>query len=267
MKKYTSYFKQLLKLSLFLNFILSFTSCKKNEIPAEPISNIKLDELSDFDIYSKILSKISENESYYIETEGITNANFGLISYKQETKTTVYNNNQYTYNFIKSSSTLINHEHRLLLKDKNVCFYDSQNKFYENLSVNEYLKIYGKIPTNENFYNYPINEELIISSSRSFTNLNYKIILNINPIVVSDGLAKQMQKFGDLAEEPVFKSITLTIVFDEDFNVSSFTNYEEYEIVKNIPVFGKAKMKCVQELNSIVKFNHAFDENLLSEFS
>lgn len=257
-------------LSILISNLVMLVSCTKkdNEIkdPNElPIENSILDKYSDYEIISKAMQKNYERDNHLITTEGVTDAKFGFISYTQKTTTSLYFMQDKFYNDISSTSSIVNHYHRLILTSNDVKYYDSDNDNITTTTLDEYKNIYGKVPSHTTFFNYNIDESTIISSKRNFTNKRFEITYNLEPEKAMGDIAKQMMMFGGLSEEPKFKSITLTIRVDEDLNILSFKNVEVYTIVKDIPVVGTSKLNCVQTLNSKVYYND-YSEPDLNEF-
>lgn len=258
-------------LSILITNLLMLVSCTKKEDETKdpdelPIENHVLDKYTDYEIISKAMQKNYERDNYLITTEGVTDAKFGFISYTQKTTTSLYFMQDKFYNDISSTSSIVNHYHRLMLTPNDVKYYDSDNDKITTTSLDEYKSIYGKVPSHATFFNYNIDESVVISSKRNFTNKKFEITYNLEPEKAMGDMTKQMMMFGGLAEEPKFKSITLIICIDEDLNILSFKNVEVYTIVKDIPVVGSSKLNCVQTLNSKVYYTDYSEPNL-SEFN
>lgn len=250
------------ELLLCICFLLVFVGCTKNENE----ESIFLNEYSDIDILEKIVKKL-EMHNYYIASTGVTKAKLGLISYTQNTDTAIYYQNNEFYNIVNSTSTLVSHQHRLYVKDNLVKYMDSDKKSLGLIetNVNEYLLEYGKIPTHDSIFNYVITSDTIMSCNRNFTNNSYQITYNLDPVKAVVNITKQMKVFGGLLSEPEFKSVSLTISFDEEFNLLQYSSIEDYVIMKK--VITDTKMDCHQELNSVVYLENYNKPSLTDFFS
>lgn len=124
---------------------------------------------------------------------------------------------------------LVSHHHKLYLSNNEIKYTDSEkNDDLIRTSLNEYLDEYGKVPLQDLFFNYIINEETIINSKKSQEDNLYILDLELDNINAVKKITKQMKVFGKLEEEPSFTSVKLSIYYDEKFNVVKFFNYEDY---------------------------------------
>ncbi len=251
--------------------ILMLLSCSENqEISGGndlPQKTTKLDGYTDFEIINKVLETLALEDAYYVETTGETNAKC-VVNYTQTTNTGLYFKDNKFYNDIASNSSLVNHTHQLLVDGSSVCYYDSDKKD-EGLireTLDEYLEVYGIVPSHEEIFHYIISDNNIISSKRSFTNEELMITYTLKPDQATENIRKQMQVFGGLVEEPNYEVVELTIYIDEAFKLLSFRNNEKYKIVKKVPLLGKTTMSCTQTLYSKVYYT-GYDEPDISIFN
>lgn len=212
------------------------------------------DGVSDVEILEQSIKNLEKEENYFIEATGKTKAK-AFITYTQNTKTLLYYMNGKFYNKIDSTSALVDHHHELLCQEDIIKYYDSSQKEVLTKTIAEYRSEFGKVPNKRDIFNYRMETDAIISSSRNFQNDKYEITYNIDPEKIGDDLKIQMKAFGDLNENPIFNAITLIIEVDEEGKLLKFKNIEKYSIVKN--VLGKpVTMPCTQELESIVYYNN-----------
>ena len=212
------------------------------------------DGVSDVEILEQSIKNLEKEENYFIKATGKTKAK-ALITYTQSTKTLLYYMNGKFYNKIDSTSALVDHHHELLCQENIIKYYDSSQKEVLTKTIAEYKSEFGKVPNKTDIFNYRMETDAIISSSRNFQNDKYEITYNIDSEKIGDGLKIQMKAFGDLNENPIFNAITLIIEVDEEGKLLKFKNIEKYSIVKN--VLGKpVTMPCTQELEAIVYYNN-----------
>lgn len=254
--------KRICYVLLCFNLLFIATGCNKeskNELAS-------FHEYSDFDILKEIINNLKKHD-YYIESSGVTKAKLGLIGYTQNTSTSLYYQNNEFYNIINSTSSLVSHYHRLYVCGNQVKYMDSDKSKLGLIeaSIDEYLLEYGKVPSHETIFNYVITSDTITSSSRNFQNNSYQITFNLDPVKGAQDTTKQMKVFGNLVMEPKFKSIALTIYFDEHFNLLQYKSIEDYVIVKKI--ITDTQMECHQELTSVVYLTNYNKPKLTDFFS
>lgn len=202
-------------------------------------------------ILKYIIQSLTEKGNYYIETSGETIARKGLISYKQTTTTKLYAMPEGFYSTMITDSLFVKHEHRLYLHHQQVQYYDSDEKEVITTSAPSYVEEYGKLPSHETLFTYWMAEETIVSSTRVVEGKRCTITYELDPILSTSHLAKQMRRFGKLSQDPVFQSVTLTIQIDSQLRLQSFDSIEQYQIEKD----RLGKMTCTQHLSSNVYYD------------
>lgn len=201
-------------------------------------------------LLNSIIQDLTEKGNYYIETSGETIARRGLISYKQATTTKLYAMSDGFYSTMVTDSLFVKHEHRLRLENERVQYYDSDEKKVITKSITDYLDEYGKLPSHDTLFTYVVQDNTILSSARVVEGNICTITYQLDPVLSTIHLAKQMRRFGKLSQEPVFESVTLTIQIDSQLRLKCFDSIEKYQIEKDM----LGKMMCTQHLSSKIYY-------------
>lgn len=255
----------------FSIFILLFsvalcTSCTKENTENEKDNQNILEEYSDIDILNFILDNLKTKNDYYILTTGKTSSKLGIISYNQNTETSIYFQNNEFYNIINSTSSLVSHHHKLYLNGDLVKYVDSDKTSFGVIETtkNDYINEYGKVPSLEFLFNYVINSDTILNSTKDTSADGYLITYYLDPVTSVVMMTKQMKIFGGLVEDPKFTKVSLTIYFDQDFNILKYHSNETYTIVKKI--INNQTMECHQELSSVIYYKDYKKPELINFF-
>ena len=193
-----------------------------------------------------IIQSLTEKGNYYIETSGETIARKGLISYKQATTTRLYATPEGFYSTMVTDSLFVKHEHRLQFDNQQVQYYDSDEKKVITKSAKDYLDEYGKLPSHDTLFTYLVQANTILSATRVVEENMCIITYQLDPVLSTVHLVKQMRRFGKLSQDPVFESVTLTIQIDSQLHLKCFDSIEQYQIEKDM----LGKMTCTQHLSS-----------------
>lgn len=254
----------------FSIFILLFsivlcTSCTKENDEKKDNQNI-LEDYTDIDIINFILDNLKAKNDYYILTTGKTSSKLGIITYNQNTETSIYFQNNEFFNIINSTSSLVSHHHKLYLNGDLVKYVDSDKTSFGVIETtkNDYINEYGKVPSLELLFNYVINSDTILYSKKDSSDEGYLITYYLDPVSSVVNMTKQMMIFGGLVEQPKFKNVTLTIYFDQDFNILKYHSNETYTIVKKI--ITNQTMECHQELSSNIYYKDYKKPELINFF-
>ncbi|MCM1260003.1 MAG: hypothetical protein NC182_03600 [Prevotella sp.] len=198
-----------------------------------------------------IIQSLTEKGNYYIETSGETIARKGLISYKQATATQLYAMPEGFYSTMVTDSLFVKHEHRLYYDNQLVQYYDSDEKKVITTSAKDYLDEYGKLPSHDTLFTYLIQDNTILNATRVIEGDICSITYQLDPVLSTIHLAKQMRRFGKLSQDPIFQSVTLTIQIDKQLRLKCFDSVEEYQIEKDL----LGKMMCTQHLSSQIYYD------------
>lgn len=240
-----------------MNVALVFiTSCKTetgldhpNVLPPVVTKTI-FSEYTDEALLNLVIQNTKEIGTYYIETTGETIAHKGFISYKQTTSTKLYAMQDCFYSTMVTDSLFVKHKHKLLYENNQVQYYDSDEKGVMTKSVVDYIDEYGKLPSHDTLFTYMIQENIILNTTRIVEENTCTITYQLDPILSTAHLVKQMSRFGKLNKDPIFQSVTLTIQIDSQLRLKCFDSIEEYQIEKDM----LGKMTCRQHLSSIIYY-------------
>ncbi len=247
---------------VFLMLCFVLFSCRKEpsslvDVPRQE-NEISLESYSDEQIYLKIVEQLMKAKYYFVEMNGTTIAQKGIISYKQITNTKLYANDTIFFNEVVSNSSLVNHKHQVYVDKDDVSYFDSSNEKIVKTTKSTYIDRYGKIPNHQNVLNYVVNQQSIQQLYRTQLENGYTFTFQLNPNLSTVDLKKQMIEFGGLNKEPVFEKVYLIVNTDNNFQLLSFSCKEKYQISKSLI----GTMNCVQELHSIVHYDGYREPNL-----
>lgn len=197
-----------------------------------------------------VIQSTKEMGTYYVETSGETTAHKGFISYKQTTSTKLYAIEKGFYSTMVTDSLFVKHEHRLLVENHQVSYYDSDEKKVITKSAADYIDEYGKLPSHDTLFTYVIQENTILGSTRVIERNICTITYQLDPAFSTAHLIKQMVRFGKLSKEPVFQSVTLTIQIDSQLRLKRFDSIDQYQIEKDV----LGKLTCTQHLSSVIYY-------------
>ena len=223
------------------------------------------------DVIARVLYKVANRSDYKVTSEGTSKAS---IATQSISNLRIVKDNKA---FLQTTSTgLINFsKQRFLLKDEEKYFQreassvSSSNVTYDDSSLPEcysfsyYLDEYGALPFQAT--SYVINEDTYLSTPTiSKEGDNYKINISLDPS--SDKApyyyVSEILTSSESSTVPVFTLINLEWVIDENYNLITATQDEEYDVTKII------KAHTVTHVVDTYSYeNIEFDENIYSYFS
>ena len=230
----------------------------KNVFYVDPYANVNMDALNDdySDVYKKYQKSSSSN--YYEKFNNVELANIALLNLnhvdnfysittgsvlaagvKQEINATYIKHYEDYYEETITASRFVRGANRFYMYGNNTDWYKGK---YVNSKTGDYSKAKVTSYTNEEFEEswgrqlsraciYIINENTCLSSSiTTDSNGNHVIELDLDPKTSVVRYIKQMVNTGGLSQKPVFHSVKLQFVVDEDVKLLTFHTDEVYDV-------------------------------------
>lgn len=112
--------------------------------------------------------------------------------------------------------------------------YDVENEDKSVLKAEEFTEKWGRETLSDAIVYY-INDKTVISSSKSKEkNGDIKVSVELEPILSVLKYVKQMKNTGDLSQEPIFYTVKIDFILDQNLFIKSFTTDESYQVVANM---------------------------------
>lgn len=251
---------------IILLFIFVLQSCgkkadekiinSKDNIEDNIYSNLSDNEfnINNFDnneIPLVLVEKISRLTNYQKESIGLTQAKV-IITYNQNIHDILVVNDEEKHLITRSTSSLVKVFLEAYFNNNMVSYREKESDEFVDVTLEEYLNIYGTTPLEKTLEGFVLSKDNIISVEKMDCSDDglYGYRITINGEVGSAGIKTQMKKCGNLDDYPEFSSVIFTITIKEDFTPVKIIQESDY-IVK-YPVLGKCN--CHQNIEITYTF-------------